>query len=161
MISLVLKSICSIDHKSAWYPLFAHEWSSCGIMLVWRLVCAKQNSKLITSCRLLYAIDHFQFIKLLMLLITCFLLFPIATLWTAAFTPTQEVSYHLHSHSITMLFIKGDNAMQNAIVMEEWYTEHDNTQCVNNTQVCLTDQIEGLGSIVCICTYIHICGSPG
>jgi len=59
----------------------------------------------------LYAIDE---IKLLMLLITCFLLSPIDTLLTAAFTPTQPVSCHLHSHSITMSYVKGDNPVMNA-----------------------------------------------
>ena len=72
------------------------------------------NSKLITSCRFLYATYHFQCIKLLLLLTTCFLLSPITTLWTAAFTSTQPVSCHLHSHSITMSYVKGDNAVQNA-----------------------------------------------
>ena len=50
---------------------------------------------------------------LLLTLTTCFLLSPIATLWTAAFTPTKEVSCHLHSHSITMSYVKGGNAVQN------------------------------------------------
>ena len=40
--------------------------------------------------------------------------FPFATLWTAALTPTQRVSCHLHSHSITMLYVKRDNAVQDA-----------------------------------------------
>ena len=53
-------------------------------------------------------------LSLFMLLTTCYLLSPIATLWTAAFTPTQYVSCHLHCHSITMLYVKGDNAVQNA-----------------------------------------------
>ena len=53
----------------------------------------------------------YQYNKLLMLLITCFLLSPIATLWTAAFTPTQDVSCHLHSHSIAMPYVKGDKML--------------------------------------------------
>ena len=61
IISLVLKLIYSIDHKRGpgIYCLTIHE---------------------ITSHRLLYAIGCFQYIKLLMLLITFFLLSPIATL---------------------------------------------------------------------------------
>ena len=79
------------------------------------MLVGKVYSWIITSWRLLYVTDHFQYIELLMLLTTCFLLSPIATLWTPAFTPTQQVSCHFHSNSITMSYVKGDNGIQNAI----------------------------------------------
>ena len=40
--------------------------------------------------------------------------FTIATLSTGAFTLTQEVRCHLHSPSITMPYVKGGSAVQNA-----------------------------------------------
>ena len=48
-----------------------------------------------------------------------------------------------------MPYVKGDNAIQNAIVMEEGCTEHDNTQLVFSSEFCFTDQSRGPDTLVC------------
>ena len=87
-IVLVLNCKYACVTIKIWLHLVGSHIASCRfVYIIFKTVCYRWNE-------VVDVVDH---------LISSF---PIATLWTAAFTPTQLVSCHLHSHSITMSYVK-------------------------------------------------------